>query len=142
MIKQRRRDREPWPFGVDDPAARARVVAHFAWSALREIDPGRADEVLGFFAQFGEDYYLAPTWQTTSTRARMTRLQVAELAHVGTTAVANWGIRGIVRAGHTYHLRAGPDGLYDPDDVTAYLQVRATTEPPTTPGAPTEGATR
>lgn len=126
MIKPRRRP--DWPFGVDNAAARAMVVAHYCWAALAEVDPQRAEQVRIFFRQWDEGVYLAPTW--TSTGPRMTRQDVADLAQVAPTVVTMWATRGIVRAGQRHVLTRRADGDYDTDEVLAFLQLRDTTTEP------------
>lgn len=125
MIKPRRRP--DWPFGVDNAAARAMVVAHYCWAALAEVDPARAEEVRVFFRQWDEGVYLAPCW--TSTGPRMTRQEVAELAQVDVASVTMWATRGIRRAGQRHVLARRADGDYDREEVLAFLQIRDTPEP-------------
>jgi hypothetical protein len=133
MIKARKR--EPWPFGNDSPADRARTVAAFCWQALDEVDPGRAEEIRKLAARFGEDIYLAPTWSTVAPGQLLTRAEVAELAHVTPTAVAMWGSRGIVRRHQRHYLVPRPGGRYHPDDVDAFLRLYNTPDhQPSTPG--------
>lgn len=132
MIKARKR--QEWPFGIDRPAERSRVVAAMCWSELNAVAPDRAERLRAFFEQLGESYYLAPSWTTVQPGQALTRAQVAEQAHVTTQAVAMWVSRGIVRGKARHTLTARPDGLYDPSEVDAFLRLYNAPPKPTTPG--------
>ncbi|MEK6443594.1 hypothetical protein [Pseudonocardia sp. T1-2H] len=125
MLKSRRSpERAPWPWGNDTRADRLAVYARMCWDSLAKLDPVEADRIRRFAAHFGDEHLINPPPDTAAPGQPMTRQQVAELANVEPAAVTMWASRGIRRGGQRYRLVPRRPGEYDPDDVTAFLQVR------------------